>query len=51
MRRLTIVLLTVLVLVVLAAQAASAGPLDPLVEKLFGCQGVLPISCPGPLPW
>lgn len=47
-----VVVLAIVVLSIFAplAQSAFAGPLDTLWEKLFGCEGKVPISCPGPVP-
>jgi hypothetical protein len=47
-----IVLTLVLLAMWMLAAAASAAPVpEDLWEKLFGCEGIFPISCPGPLPW
>lgn len=50
-RRLALLTATTMVATWVLAGAAQAGPLGPLFEKLFGCDGVAPISCPGPDPW
>lgn len=41
------------VLAVVAAIGSTPGSAsaEDLVQKLFGCDGVAPIACPGPLPW
>jgi len=46
-RRIALVLVSAMVSVALLATPASASPW----EKLFGCDGYFPISCPGPVPW
>ena len=52
MKRTVIVLATALLLMCLFAATASAAPSsEDLWEKLFGCEGLFPISCPGPMPW
>lgn len=43
--RIAVVLALVAVTVMTLGEAAFA---ENLWEKLFGCNGVLPISCPGP---
>jgi hypothetical protein len=49
MRRKAITVVAVIIAVVgLMPGTASA---EDLTQKLFGCDGVVPIACPGPLPW
>ena len=50
-RSLIVVTIVLLVMVVLASTASAAPVREDLWDKLFGCNGVFPISCPGPLPW
>jgi hypothetical protein len=47
-RRVITVVLVVVAAIGLTPSGASA---EDLVQKLFGCDGVLPIACPGPDPW
>lgn len=48
LRRIVVLVTVVAMSLVLMAGPASAR--QPW-EKLFGCEGVVPIACPGPLPW
>ena len=49
MRRKAITVVAVVIATIgLMPSSASA---EELTEKLFGCDGIVPIACPGPLPW
>lgn len=50
-RSMLVLVVAVLAVVGPLSQSAFGGPVDTLWEKLFGCEGKVPISCPGPNPW
>ncbi|MGH2755934.1 MAG: hypothetical protein ACRDLB_16080, partial [Actinomycetota bacterium] len=49
-KRTLVVLMMVVVSMWVVGGTAVADPSQPW-EKLFGCNGIFPISCPGPDPW
>ena len=50
-RTVTIVAAVLLLMCLFSATASAAPSSEDLWEKLFGCNGIISISCPGPLPW
>ena len=50
LRRIVVVVTVVAMSLTLMAGPVSAREEQPW-EKLFGCEGLVPIACPGPLPW
>lgn len=49
MKRMLVAIVAVFAIVGPLAQSAGAERID-IWEKLFDCEGVFPISCPGPVP-
>ncbi len=47
-RKVITLVVTVVASMTLMSGSASA---EDLTEKLIGCNGYVPIACPGPLPW
>ncbi|HJR44681.1 MAG TPA: hypothetical protein VJ927_03695 [Actinomycetota bacterium] len=48
MKRRTIALVTAVAAALTLMTGTAAA--EPLTEKLFGCEGYVPIACPGPMP-